>query len=85
MARLDLAMRSRAVAPRLTELHRVGAEVAQREVAWALRRLDGLSEREQQVVRDMAERLVRRVLYPVSRSIRLDEATDDEPEESLSA
>ena len=85
MARLDLAMRSRAVAPRLTELHRVGAEMAQREAAWALSRLVGLSEREQQVVRDMAERLVRRVLYPVSRSIRLDEATDDETEESLSA
>jgi glutamyl-tRNA reductase len=85
MARLDLAMRGRAIAPRLAELHRVGAEMAQREAAWALSRLDGLSELEQQVVRDMAERLVRRVLYPVSRSIRLDEATDDETEESLSA
>ena len=85
MARLDLAMRSRAIAPRLSELHRVGAEMAEREAAWALRRLDGLSERERQVVRDMAERLVRRVLYPVSRSIRLDETTDDETEASLSA
>jgi hypothetical protein len=32
--------------------------------------MDDLSEREQEVVREMAERLVRRVLYPVSRSIR---------------
>ncbi|HEU5039634.1 MAG TPA: glutamyl-tRNA reductase, partial [Gemmatimonadales bacterium] len=85
MARLDLAMRGRAIAPRLTELHRVGAELAEREAAWALSRLDGLSEREQQVVREMADRLVRRVLYPVSRSIRLDEATDDEAEEPLTA
>jgi glutamyl-tRNA reductase len=85
MARLDLAMRGRAIAPRLTELHRVGAELAEREATWALSRLDGLSEREQQVVREMAERLVRRVLYPVSRSIRLDEATDDEAEEPLTA
>ena len=85
MARLDLAMRGRASAPRLTELHRVGAEIAQREATWALSRLDGLSELEQQVVRDMAERLVRRVLYPVSRSIRLDEAVDPEAEEPLTA
>jgi len=85
LARLDLAMRGRAIAPRLAELHRVGAEMAQREAAWALSRLDGLSEREQQVVREMAERLVRRVLYPVSRSIRLDEATDDGSQEPLSA
>ncbi|HEX6105112.1 MAG TPA: glutamyl-tRNA reductase [Gemmatimonadales bacterium] len=90
MARLDLIMRGRAIAPRLAELHRVGAEIAERETAWALARLDGLSEEERQVVRDLADRLVRRVLYPVSRSIRLDEATepeDTEPEaaEPLSA
>lgn len=84
MARLDLAMRGRAMAPRLAELHRVGAELAEREAAWALSRLDGLTERQQQVVRDMAERLVRRVLYPVSRSIRLDEG-DAEAQEPLSA
>jgi glutamyl-tRNA reductase len=85
MARLDLAMRGRASAPRLTELHRLGAEIAQREATWALSRLDGLSESERQVVREMAERLVRRVLYPVSRSIRLDEATAPEAEEPLTA
>jgi glutamyl-tRNA reductase len=85
LARLDLAMRGRAVAPRLAELHRLGAELAEREAAWALSQLDGLSERERQVVREMAERLVRRVLYPVSRSIRLDEATEDETQEPLSA
>ena len=32
--------------------------------------LGDLSERERQVVREMAERLVRRVLYPVSRALR---------------
>lgn len=85
LVRLDLAMRGRAVAPRLSELHRVGAEMAQREAAWALSRLEGLSDREQQVVREMAERLVRRVLYPVSRSIRIDDGTDEESQEPLSA
>lgn len=85
MARLDLAMRGRALAPRLADLHRVGAELAAREAAWALSRLDGLSEGEQQVVRDMAERLVRRVLYPVSRSIRLDGGPDGDAQEPLSA
>jgi hypothetical protein len=37
------------------------------------------------VIREMAERLVRRVLYPVSRSIRLDDTTDAGADESLSA
>jgi len=85
MARLDLALRGRAIAPRLSELHRVGAELAERESAWALARLEGLDERERQVVREMAQRLVRRVLYPVSRSIRLDEASEGETDEPLTA
>jgi glutamyl-tRNA reductase len=85
LTRLDLTMRSRAHAPRLAELHRLGGEIAEREASWALARLGCLSEREQQIVRDMAQRLVRRVLYPVSRSIRLDETGDDDAEESLSA
>jgi glutamyl-tRNA reductase len=70
IARLDQSLRGRAAAPRLAELHRLGAQVAQQETAWALSQMDDLSEREQEVVREMAERLVRRVLYPVSRSIR---------------
>jgi glutamyl-tRNA reductase len=72
IARLDQSLRGRAAAPRLAELHRLGAQVAQQETAWALSQMDDLSEREQEVVREMAERLVRRVLYPVSRSIRGD-------------
>ena len=85
MARLDLALRGRAIAPRLSELHRVGAELAERESDWALARLEGLNEREQQVVREMAQRLVRRVLYPVSRSIRLDDASESDTDEPLTA
>jgi glutamyl-tRNA reductase len=73
MIRLDRSLRGRAAAPRLTELHRLGAEVAAQETAWALEQLAELSEREREVVREMADRLVRRVLYPVSRSLRLPE------------
>ncbi len=57
-------------APRLAELHRLGAKVAEQEAAWALAQLEELSERQRLVVKEMADRLVRRVLYPVSRSIR---------------
>ena len=71
MIRLDQSLRGRAVAPQLAELHRLGAEMAAQETEWALGRLAELSEREREVVREMADRLVRRVLYPVSRSIRL--------------
>jgi glutamyl-tRNA reductase len=70
IVRLDQSLRGRAVAPRLAELHRLGAQVARQESDWALSQLDDLSDRERGVVREMAERLVRRVLYPVSRSIR---------------
>jgi glutamyl-tRNA reductase len=70
IARLEQSLRGRAVAPRLAELHRIGAQMAEQESAWALAQLADLSEREQGVVREMAERLVRRVLYPVSRSMR---------------
>ncbi|MFL5493534.1 MAG: hypothetical protein ACJ8DC_04020, partial [Gemmatimonadales bacterium] len=68
--RLVQNLRARAAAPRLAELHRVGAEMAEQEVSWALAQLDALSEREREVVREMADRLVRRVLYPASRSLR---------------
>src|SRR5439155_20131578 len=70
IARLDQALRGRAAAPRLAELHRLGAQVARQEAAWALSQLDDLSDRERGVVREMAERLVRRVLYPMSRAVR---------------
>ena len=64
------SLRGRAAAPRLAELHRLGAQVAEQEADWALSQLNDLSERDREVVRQMADRLVRRVLYPVSRSIR---------------
>jgi glutamyl-tRNA reductase len=70
IVRLEHSLRGRAAAPRLTELHRLGAQMAEQESAWALAQLADLSEQEQGVVREMAERLVRRVLYPVSRTIR---------------
>jgi glutamyl-tRNA reductase len=64
----------------LAELHRHGALVAEQEAARALERLDGLSDQERQVVREMAERLVRRVLYPVSRSVREERPSPAEQE-----
>lgn len=70
LERLDSALRARAAAPRLAELHRMAARLAEEEADVALAQLGALSERERQVVREMAERLVRRVLYPVSRSVR---------------
>lgn len=70
LIRLDLNLRSRAVAPRLAELHRLGAELAEQESAWALAQLETLSQAQQNVIRQMADRLVRRVLYPVSRNLR---------------
>jgi len=70
ITRLEHSLRGREAAPRLAELHRLGAQMAEQESAWALAQLADLSDRDQEVVREMAERLVRRVLYPVSRSIR---------------
>ena len=67
LARLGLSLRGKAVAGRLAELHRLGIELAEQESAWALDRLESLSETDRDVVRQMADRLVRRVLYPVSR------------------
>jgi glutamyl-tRNA reductase len=70
LGRLDTAVRARAAAPRLADLHRMAARLAEEEADVALAQLGDLDEREQQVVREMAERLVRRVLYPVSRTVR---------------
>jgi glutamyl-tRNA reductase len=58
------------VAPKLAELHRRAVEMAEQESAWALAQLDSLSDGQREIVRQMADRLVRRVLYPVSRSLR---------------
>jgi glutamyl-tRNA reductase len=70
LGRLGITLRGRAVAPKLAELHRIGVELAEQESAWALAQLDSLSDRQQEIVRQMADRLVRRVLYPVSRNLR---------------
>jgi glutamyl-tRNA reductase len=85
IARLEQALRARAAAPRLIELHRHGARVAEQEAARALEQLRGLSDREQQVVREMAERLVRRVLYPMSRSVREEQPAPDQKRVTLEA
>jgi glutamyl-tRNA reductase len=74
LARLGLSLRGKMVAPELAELHRVGLELAEQESAWALARLESLSETDREVVRQMADRLVRRVLYPISRNLRENES-----------
>lgn len=70
LVRLGISLRGKAVAGKLAELHRLGVEMAEQESAWALERLGSLSETDREVVRQMADRLVRRVLYPVSRNLR---------------
>jgi glutamyl-tRNA reductase len=70
LIRLGLSLRGRVAAPRLAELHALSQKMAEQESAWALAQLHTLSESQREVVRQMADRLVRRVLYPVSRSIR---------------
>jgi glutamyl-tRNA reductase len=73
LRRLEASLRARAAAPHLAELHRLGADLAREEADRALASLERLSDVERQVVREMAERLVRRVLYPVSRSLRTED------------
>jgi glutamyl-tRNA reductase len=63
-------LRERAAAPHLAELHRLGERIAQEESDRTLGELGPLSEEQQHRVRQMAERLVRRVLYPASQTIR---------------
>ncbi len=74
--RLEAAMRVRGLAPTLAGLHRLGLRLAYEEADRTLAHLDSLSDVEREVVREMAERLVRRVLYPVSRYLR--ESLSDE-------
>ena len=70
LERLEARLRTRAAAPKLVQLHQLGEQLAREEVDRALTALHHLSDMERQIVRDMAQRLVRRVLYPVSRSFR---------------
>ena len=48
----------------------MGVQIAEQESAWALAQLESLSDGQREIVRQMADRLVRRVLYPVSRNLR---------------
>jgi glutamyl-tRNA reductase len=82
LARLGLGLRGQIVAPRLAELHRHAVELAEEESAWALAQLDSLSDTQREIVRQMADRLVRRVLYPVSRNLR---APDESHESRLAS
>jgi glutamyl-tRNA reductase len=60
-----------AAGKRLADLHRTGERLAAEEAARTLARLPGLTAEEREAVRRMAVRLVRRVLYPASRSVRV--------------
>jgi glutamyl-tRNA reductase len=68
--RLESRLQARAAAPKLVQLHQLGEQLAREEADRALTGLHHLSDMERQIVRDMAQRLVRRVLYPVSRGFR---------------
>jgi glutamyl-tRNA reductase len=70
MSRFRHTLRVRAAAPHLAELHQFGERLAAEEAERALTELDSLSEAERGVVRQMAERIVRRLLYPASKKIR---------------
>src|SRR3954470_17327577 len=70
LTRLEASLRARPTAPGLAQLHQTGEHLATEEADRALAVLGRLSDVERQVVRDMAVRLVRRVLYPVSRRLR---------------
>jgi glutamyl-tRNA reductase len=72
-----------AAAPRLAELHRMAARLVDEETERALSELGEPGERERRVVKEMAERLIRRVLYPVSREIRANGSAN--PSESVNA
>jgi glutamyl-tRNA reductase len=54
----------------LAELHSLGERLAEEEAERALAELETLSAEEREVVRRMASRLVRRLLYPASQKIR---------------
>jgi glutamyl-tRNA reductase len=70
VSRFFRGLRIRAAAPHLAELHQFGERLAAEEASRALAELESLSEAEQGVVREMAGRIVRRLLYPASQKIR---------------
>ena len=64
------ALRQRDVSSELAELHRLGAALAREEAERAIAELGSLPDDKSDVVRRMAERLIRRLLYPASRTLR---------------
>ena len=70
IARLDVRLRGLAASPRLAELHAQAAGLAAEEVARVLSRCPDLESHHRDAMREMAGRLVQRVLYPVSRAVR---------------
>jgi glutamyl-tRNA reductase len=70
ISRFGRRLRIRAAAPHLAELHQIGERLAEEEAQRALAELEPLSEAEREVVRRMAGRLVRRLLYPASQKMR---------------
>lgn len=68
--RLAAMLRARARAPRLAALHQAGARIANEEAERVLRELDGLDPAAAERVRQLAERVAKRVLFPASRVIR---------------
>ncbi len=70
LARYTRSLQRRAAAPELAELHRLGSALAREEAERALAELGAMPEEQAVVVRRMAERLARRLLYPASRTLR---------------
>lgn len=70
IGRLTADLRARARAPRLAALHQAGARIASEEAERVLRELEGLDAEDAALVRQLAERVARRVLFPASRVIR---------------
>lgn len=83
--RFDGLLRGRAVAPELAELHRRAARLAAEEAERALARMPDLSETQQAAIRQLADRLVRRVMYDASRAMRMTDRRTDAPPPILPA
>ncbi len=72
LIRLGLSLRGRTAASRLADLHQISRQMAEQESEWALAQLETLSPAEREIVRKMADRLVRRVLFPLSQNLRVE-------------
>ncbi|MFZ5623114.1 MAG: glutamyl-tRNA reductase [Gemmatimonadota bacterium] len=70
LARYSATLNGRAAAARLTELHQLGRRVAEEELQRTLAELGRLKADEVELLRAMADRVARRILYPASRALR---------------